>query len=149
MLSRTSSLIVRHPHRRLHSIVPPTPGLYTHYKGGTYDVINTVTHTETDEQLVVYRDPYDITKGFAHPLATFNTTTTNWNNQQVPRFQPTVARKARLSSYAIIGLCSSACVLAGFYDTDVPLRKTIPISAIAGVAWPLTMPFLIFAALCQ
>src|SRR5690606_2916024 len=31
------------------------PGLYRHYKGNDYQVFNLVTHSETGEQLVVYR----------------------------------------------------------------------------------------------
>ncbi len=34
------------------------PGLYRHYKGGTYQVIGVARHSETDEQLVVYRCVY-------------------------------------------------------------------------------------------
>jgi len=31
------------------------PGLYRHYKGGSYDVIGVVRHSETLEPLVLYR----------------------------------------------------------------------------------------------
>lgn len=31
-------------------------GLYRHYKGGLYEVIYTATHTETLEEMVVYKD---------------------------------------------------------------------------------------------
>ena len=31
-------------------------GYYRHYKGGVYQVINVGKHTETEEELVVYRD---------------------------------------------------------------------------------------------
>lgn len=33
----------------------PAPGPYRHYKGGTYDVVATATHTETGDRLVIYR----------------------------------------------------------------------------------------------
>lgn len=31
------------------------PGLYRHYKGGLYQVLHMAQHSETEEQLVVYR----------------------------------------------------------------------------------------------
>jgi hypothetical protein len=31
------------------------PGLYRHYKGGLYQVLHIAQHSETEEQLVVYR----------------------------------------------------------------------------------------------
>jgi hypothetical protein len=31
------------------------PGLYRHYKGGRYQVLHLARHSETEEQLVVYR----------------------------------------------------------------------------------------------
>ena len=34
----------------------PIPGqIYTHYKGGTYEIISLAIHTETQEKLVVYK----------------------------------------------------------------------------------------------
>ena len=34
------------------------PGVYEHYKGRRYEVLSTATHTETEEELVVYRALY-------------------------------------------------------------------------------------------
>ena len=31
------------------------PGLYRHYKGNLYEVLGIVTHSETEELLVLYR----------------------------------------------------------------------------------------------
>ena len=31
------------------------PGLYRHYKGGLYEVLHLARHSETEEELVVYR----------------------------------------------------------------------------------------------
>ena len=33
----------------------PTPGRYRHYKGNLYEVIGIARHSETHEELVVYR----------------------------------------------------------------------------------------------
>ena len=32
------------------------PGIYTHFKGNQYEVVGTATHSETLEEMVVYRD---------------------------------------------------------------------------------------------
>ncbi len=36
----------------------PTPGKYHHYKGGLYEVLGVARHSETEEELVVYRPLY-------------------------------------------------------------------------------------------
>ena len=37
-----------------------TPGKYQHYKGGLYEVLGVVLHSETNEQMVLYRALYDV-----------------------------------------------------------------------------------------
>jgi hypothetical protein len=36
-------------------VLSPIRGVYRHYKGGHYEVLGTARHTETEEELVVYR----------------------------------------------------------------------------------------------
>lgn len=35
----------------------PVAGRYRHFKGGIYDVVGIARHSETEEDLVVYRSP--------------------------------------------------------------------------------------------
>ena len=62
------------------------PGLYRHYKGGTYQVIGAARHSETDEQLVVYRCVYDNYSLWVRPLAMFLETVLV-DGRTVPRFE--------------------------------------------------------------
>ena len=62
------------------------PGLYRHYKGGNYQVIGVARHSETDEQLVVYRCLYDNDSLWVRPLAMFLETVLI-DGCTVPRFE--------------------------------------------------------------
>ena len=64
---------------------PVPPGRYRHYKGGEYQVIGTARHSETDEELVVYRCLYDNDSLWVRPLAMFQEMVVV-DGQQVPRF---------------------------------------------------------------
>ena len=48
-----------------------TPGLYQHYKGGRYEVIGEARHTETEEDLVLYRALYGERGLWVRPLKMF------------------------------------------------------------------------------
>jgi len=62
------------------------PGKYRHYKGSHYQVIGTARHSETDEQLVVYRCLYDNGSLWVRPLAMFAETVLV-EGHEVPRFE--------------------------------------------------------------
>jgi hypothetical protein len=51
-----------------------TPGTYRHYKGNRYEVIDVARHSETEEQLVVYRALYGERGLWVRPLAIFTET---------------------------------------------------------------------------
>lgn len=47
------------------------PGVYRHYKDRLYLVIDSVTHTETGEELVIYRALYGERRLWARPAQMF------------------------------------------------------------------------------
>lgn len=61
------------------------PGRYRHFKGNEYVVIGLATHSETQEQLVVYRPDYGDRALWVRPLAMFQETV-EVAGAQVPRF---------------------------------------------------------------
>ena len=46
-------------------------GQYQHYKGGEYVIMSVAKHSETGEELVIYRSLNDAKKIWARPLAMF------------------------------------------------------------------------------
>ena len=62
------------------------PGHYRHYKGNEYTVIGTARHSETLEELVVYRQEYGEHGLWVWPKQMFSEAVTV-NGQDVPRFQ--------------------------------------------------------------
>ncbi len=48
-----------------------TPGLYRHYKGNLYEVIDTVRHSETLEPMTLYRALYGERGLWVRPAAMF------------------------------------------------------------------------------
>ena len=61
-------------------------GLYQHYKGMRYQVIDTVRHSETLEPLVLYRALYGAQGLWVRPAAMFNETV-EIDGVCQPRFQ--------------------------------------------------------------
>ena len=62
------------------------PGLYQHYKGNQYEVIDTVRHSETEEVLVLYRALYGEQGLWVRPLEMF-TESVNIDGLCIPRFE--------------------------------------------------------------
>ena len=61
-------------------------GRYRHYKGNEYTVIGTAKHSETLDELVVYRQEYGESGLWVRPTEMFSETVTV-DGQNVPRFQ--------------------------------------------------------------
>lgn len=62
------------------------PGIYQHYKGRRYEVIDIARHSETEEQLVVYRTLYGNYDLWVRPLAMFEELV-EVDGRKVPRFE--------------------------------------------------------------
>jgi hypothetical protein len=64
----------------------PRPGRYRHYRGRYYEVVGLARHSETEEELVVYRPLYPATWPlWVRPRAMFFETVLV-DGQEVPRF---------------------------------------------------------------
>ena len=61
-------------------------GKYQHYKGNLYTVLGIARHSETLEEMVVYRAEYGEHGLWVRPAAMFEETVVI-NGQSVPRFQ--------------------------------------------------------------
>lgn len=62
------------------------PGRYRHYKGNEYIILGVARHSETEEELVVYRQDYGEKGLWVRPLAMF-LETVEVDGQRVPRFK--------------------------------------------------------------
>jgi len=63
------------------------PGRYRHYKGNEYTVVGTARHSETLEELVVYRQEYGEHGLWVRPKQMYSETVTV-DGREVPRFLP-------------------------------------------------------------
>ena len=61
-------------------------GIYEHYKGNQYKVIDTARHSETDELLVLYRTMYGDESLWVRPFTMFFEKVT-MDGLRVPRFK--------------------------------------------------------------
>src|SRR5258707_4841228 len=57
--------------KRRQTLVTPEPGRYQHFKGGLYEVLGVARHSETEEELVVYRPLYGAGALWARPRRMF------------------------------------------------------------------------------
>ena len=61
-------------------------GYYEHYKGNIYQVMTCAIHTETGEEMVVYRDASDSSKVWVRPRSMFEENVTA-QDSTFPRFR--------------------------------------------------------------
>jgi hypothetical protein len=67
-------------------IYPTINGIYSHYKGGTYIVLNLAKNTENDEIVVVYRS-IEFGSYYTRPLSQWFEFVKDQNDTDVPRFR--------------------------------------------------------------
>jgi hypothetical protein len=72
-------------------------GRYRHYKGREYTVLGIARHSETEEEMVLYRQEYGDRGLWVRPKARFVEMVTA-NGQVVPRFQYLGSDGERLNS---------------------------------------------------
>ena len=63
------------------------PGKYRHFKGNEYEVLGTARHSETEEELVVYRALYGEGGLWVRPVSMWNETIER-DGQTFRRFTP-------------------------------------------------------------
>ncbi len=68
------------------TIPDPPPGRYRHYKGNEYELLGVARHSETHEEMVVYRPLYGDRGLWVRPKAMFCESVIV-EGQPVPRFR--------------------------------------------------------------
>ena len=63
------------------------PGRYRHFKGNEYEVIGIARHSETEEELVVYRALYGESGLWVRPVSMWEETVER-DGKILPRFEP-------------------------------------------------------------
>lgn len=66
-------------------LIQTPPGRYRHYKGGEYEVLGTVRHSETLEPMTLYRALYGARGLWVRPAAMFEETV-DIDGRRQPRF---------------------------------------------------------------
>lgn len=61
-------------------------GIYEHYKGNRYEVIDTLRHSENEELMVLYRALYGDEELWARPYTMFFETI-SIDSKEIPRFK--------------------------------------------------------------
>lgn len=64
------------------------PGIYEHYKGNRYEVLFVGRHTETQEEVVIYRAEKAPNEIWVRPVWMFVEKAELPTGESVPRFQP-------------------------------------------------------------
>jgi hypothetical protein len=113
-------------------LVATAPGLYRHYKGGWYEVIDTVRCSETLQGMTLYRALYGSFGLWVRPAAMF-AESGNFQGQAQPRFVRHDPRCVRLTDLATAqALVAYLQTLAQRADFDGALRAPPPVPSTGG-----------------
>lgn len=66
--------------------IPKQGDIYRHYKGNLYKVLLIAKHTETEEDMIIYRSIDHNKPIWARPLSIWNETV-QYKNKKIPRFK--------------------------------------------------------------
>lgn len=64
----------------------PERGIYKHYKGNFYELVDVARHSETLEEMAIYRALYGEGALWVRPLSMWNETV-SVNGEEIPRFK--------------------------------------------------------------
>jgi hypothetical protein len=104
-------------------MTPLRPGRYRHYKGNEYSVLSIARHSETLEELVVYRQEYGDRGLWVRPVAMF-CELVEVNGRQVPRFE--YLGDLQVDSCDMSARCQADInVPAGNLLTDLPSKSPL------------------------
>lgn len=108
---------------------PTPPGLYRHYKGGWYEVIDTVRCSETLRGMTLYRALYGDFGLWVRPAAMFGETGV-FEGKEQPRFTwhdpGLLALSDLLTAHALIAHLKGRCLRERHQDLDQALRRPPP-----------------------